>query len=185
MKLIRTSLEDAFVVESVIHRDRRGSFLEIFNADAFAGSGLRVAFVQDNCSHSLEPGVIRGLHFQHDPYAQAKLVWTVTGSIYDVIVDLRRGSRTYLKWEAFELSAGQPSMVFVPRGFAHGFCTLEPDTRVFYKVDAPYNPRAEGGIRWNDPDLAIPWPTGSPILSDKDAALPLVRDLDRSATDTG
>lgn len=178
MKLIKTSLEDAYVVESVLYRDRRGSFLEIFNADALARCGLHVSFVQDNCSHSMESGVIRGLHFQHDPHAQAKLVWTLTGSVYDVIVDLRQGSRTFLKWEAFKLSAEKPAMVFVPRGFAHGFCTLEPDTRVFYKVDAPYNPQAEAGIRWNDPDLAIPWPARSPILSDKDALLPLLKDLE-------
>lgn len=175
MKLIGTALEGAYVVESVIHRDRRGSFLEIFNADALARCGLHVSFVQDNCSHSLEAGVIRGLHFQRAPHAQAKLVWTLTGSVYDVIVDLRKESRTYLRWEAFELSAGKPLMVFVPRGFAHGFCTLEADTRVFYKVDAPYNPQAEGGIRWNDPDLAIPWPADSPVLSDKDAGLPLLK----------
>ena len=178
MKLIETSLEDAYVVETDLHRDRRGSFLEIFNADAMANCGLNVNFVQDNCSHSLEPGTIRGLHFQRDPHAQAKLVWTLTGSVYDVIVDLRKGSRTFLKWESFELSAHRPLMIFVPRGFAHGFCTLEPDTRVFYKVDAPYNPRAEGGIRWDDPRLAIPWPADSPVLSDKDAGLPFLKELD-------
>ena len=179
MKLIETSLEGAYVIESVLHRDRRGSFLELFNAASFARYGLTVSFVQDNCSHSLETGVIRGLHFQSDPYAQAKLVWTLTGSVYDVIVDLREDSRTYLMWEAFELSAHKPFMIFVPRGFAHGFCTLEPDTRVFYKVDAPYNPKAEGGIRWNDPDLSIPWPAESPILSDKDAGLPLLKERGR------
>ncbi len=176
MKLIETSLVGAYVIETVLHRDLRGSFLELFNAEALAQCGLHVTFVQDNCSHSVDPGVIRGLHYQLDPYAQAKLVWTLTGSIYDVIVDLRQRSRTYLKWEAFELSAHKPFMVFVPRGFAHGFCTLEPDTRVFYKVDTPYNPRAEGGIRWNDQDLAIPWPADSPILSVKDAGLPLLRE---------
>lgn len=178
MKFIETSLEGAYVIETVLHRDLRGSFLELFNADALARCGLHVTFVQDNCSHSLEPGVVRGLHYQLDPHAQAKLVWTLTGSVYDVIVDLRKRSRTYLKWEAFELSSHKPLMVFVPRGFAHGFCTLEADTRVFYKVDAPYNPRAEGGIRWNDPDLAIPWPVESPILSDKDAKLPLLKGID-------
>lgn len=176
MKLIPTSLEGSYVIETVIHRDRRGSFLEIFNADALARCGLNVSFVQDNCSHSLEAGVIRGLHFQKDPHAQAKLVWTLTGAVYDVIVDLRKESRTYLMWESFELTAHKPLMVFVPRGFAHGFCTLEPDTRVFYKVDAPYHPQAEGGIRWNDPDLAIPWPVQAPVLSDKDDVLPLLKE---------
>ncbi|HPI93938.1 MAG TPA: dTDP-4-dehydrorhamnose 3,5-epimerase [Deltaproteobacteria bacterium] len=177
MKLIETKLADAYVVESVLHRDDRGSFLEIYSAGAFTGLGLDVGFVQDNCSHSRDKGVIRGLHFQQDPFAQAKLVWTLTGSVYDVIVDLRKDSRTFKRWEAFILTADKPSLLFVPRGFAHGFCTLEPDTRVFYKVDAPYAPRAEGGIRWDDPDLSIPWPEENPILSDKDSRLPFLKDL--------
>ncbi|HWR68364.1 MAG TPA: dTDP-4-dehydrorhamnose 3,5-epimerase [Desulfomonilia bacterium] len=178
MKLIETSLPGALIVESTLHRDGRGSFLEIFNTRAFVERGLHVEFVQDNCSHSREKGVLRGLHFQREPYAQSKLVWTLTGSVYDVIVDLRRDSLAYLKWEAFTLSAESPRMLFVPKGFAHGFCTLEEDTRVFYKVDAPYAPQSEGGLRWDDPDLAIPWPEDSPLLSEKDSRLPLLKDLD-------
>ncbi len=177
MKLIATSLNGAFIVESALHRDVRGSFLEVFSARGLAESGLQVDFVQDNCSHSKVRGVLRGLHFQKDPCAQAKLVWTLTGSIYDVIVDIRPESPTFLRWEAFELSAEEPRMVYVPRGFAHGFCTLEADTRVFYKVDAPYAPQTEGGIRWDDPDLAIPWPVEFPLVSEKDAGLPFLRDL--------
>ncbi len=152
--------------------------MEVHSEPAFSSAGLRTAFVQDNCSHSVPKGVVRGLHFQRDPWSQAKLVWVVTGAVFDVIVDMRPGSRTYLRWESFELTAEVPRMLFIPRGFAHGFCTLEENTRVFYKVDAPYRPDVEGGIRWDDPDLAIAWPTSSPIVSEKDAGLPLLRELD-------
>jgi len=151
--------------------------MEVFNAPVLERHGLGAAFVQDNCSLSRRAGVIRGLHFQRDPHAQAKLVWVVTGSIFDVIVDLRPGSRTRFKWESFILTDERPCMLYIPKGFAHGFCTLKDDTRVFYKVDSPYNPGSEAGIRWDDPDLGIPWPTVSPILSEKDARLPLLREL--------
>jgi dTDP-4-dehydrorhamnose 3,5-epimerase len=178
MQLIETPFHGAYIVKQTLYQDPRGSFLEIYSSSAFAAKGLNIEFVQDNCSHSASAGVIRGLHFQRSPHAQAKLVWVLTGKVYDVIVDLCKGSPTYLKWAAFELSAGKPRMLFVPRGFAHGFCTLEPDTRVFYKVDAFYAPASERGIRWDDPDLAIPWPTQSPLISDKDKVLPLIKDLD-------
>jgi len=177
MKLIPTDLEGAFIVEQTLYRDSRGSFLEIFNQKAFAESGIPVEFVQDNSSLSTDAGVIRGLHFQKEPHAQAKLVWVVAGAVRDVIVDLREGSQSFAKWTAVELSSDEPRMLFVPRGFAHGFCTLVPQTRVFYKVDSPYAPQAEGGVRFDDPGLAIPWPTSSPIVSDKDRALPLLKDL--------
>lgn len=177
MKLIPTDLEGAFIVEQTLYRDSRGSFLEIFSQKAFAECGIPVEFVQDNSSLSKDAGVIRGLHFQKDPHAQAKLVWVVAGAVWDVIVDLREGSKNFARWTAVELSGEEPRMLFVPRGFAHGFCTLEPQTRVFYKVDSPYAPQAEGGVRFDDPDLAIPWPTASPVVSDKDRTLPLLRDL--------
>lgn len=177
MKLTETPLAGAFLIETVFHQDGRGSFLEVFNAGALAALGLEPRFVQDNCSLSRDTGVIRGLHFQREPHAQAKLIWTLTGAVYDVIVDLRENSPTFLTWAAFELSEDKPCLLFVPRGFAHGFCTLKPDTRVFYKVDALYAPKSEGGIRWDDPDLAIPWPADSPILSDKDMRLPTLRGL--------
>lgn len=177
MKLSPTSLYGAFLVESALWRDRRGSFMEVYREDALSEAGIRTSFVQDNFSHSVPKGVIRGLHFQREPWAQAKLVWVVTGRVYDVVVDIRPDSPTYLMWEAFELSGDRPVMIFIPKGFAHGFCTLEEDTRVFYKVDAPYRPDAESGIRWNDPGLAIDWPVASPIVSDKDACLPLLSEL--------
>jgi dTDP-4-dehydrorhamnose 3,5-epimerase len=177
MKLIATDLEGAFIVEQPLFQDSRGSFQEIFSQKAFEGCGILARFVQDNCSYSNAAGVIRGLHLQFPPHAQAKLVWVVTGSIYDVIVDLRPDSPSFLRWTALELSADSPRILFIPKGFAHGFCTLVPDTRVFYKVDCPYAPQAEGGVRYDDPDLAIDWPTASPILSDKDRALPFLKDL--------
>jgi dTDP-4-dehydrorhamnose 3,5-epimerase len=178
MQLIETPLHGAYIIEQTLYQDPRGSFLEIYSSSVFAAKGLNLEFVQDNCSHSLSAGVIRGLHFQRSPHAQAKLVWVLTGKIFDVIVDLRDTSSTYLKWTAFELSAEKPRMLFVPKGFAHGFCTLVPDTRVFYKVDTFYSPQSESGIRWDDPDLAISWPTQSPLLSDKDKVLPMIKELD-------
>jgi dTDP-4-dehydrorhamnose 3,5-epimerase len=178
MKLIATDLEGAFIVEQPLFQDSRGSFQEIFSQKTFEECGILARFVQDNCSCSNAAGVIRGLHLQFPPHAQAKLVWVVTGSIYDVIVDLRPVSPSFLKWTALELSADSPRMLFMPKGFAHGFSTLVPDTKVFYKVDSLYAPQAEGGVRYDDPDLAIDWPTASPILSDKDKALPYLRDLD-------
>ncbi|HVN72249.1 MAG TPA: dTDP-4-dehydrorhamnose 3,5-epimerase [Desulfomonilia bacterium] len=177
MKLIETPLKGAYIVEQTLYSDLRGFFLEIFSAKSFDEKGMHMDFVQDNCSYSKDKGVIRGLHFQNPPHAQAKLIWVLTGSIYDVIVDLREDSPTFLKWEAFMISSLEARMLFILRGFAHGFCTLEPDTRVFYKVDAPYAPKSESGLRWDDPDLSIPWPTDSPILSDKDKILPTLRDL--------
>jgi dTDP-4-dehydrorhamnose 3,5-epimerase len=179
MELTPTSLSGAYLIGQTLFQDPRGFFLEIYSTRAFAERGLTLEFVQDNCSFSKEKGVIRGLHFQAAPHAQAKLVWTLTGSVYDVIVDLREDSPTFLKWEAFELSASKPLMLFVPKGFAHGFCTLEPDTRVFYKVDIPYAPKSEGGVRWDDPDLGIAWPTDAPILSEKDRRLPLLSEIVR------
>jgi dTDP-4-dehydrorhamnose 3,5-epimerase len=176
MKLIATDLDGSYIVEQTLYEDHRGSFLEIFSKKAFQECGISAEFVQDNSSLSKDAGVIRGLHFQNAPHAQAKLIWVVAGSIYDVIVDLREGSPGFARWTAVELSADTPRMLFVPKGFAHGFCTLLPGTRVFYKVDAPYAPKAEGGVRWDDPDLAIPWPTPSPIVSDKDKALPLLKE---------
>jgi len=178
MKRIETTLNGAYLVEQTLFKDPRGSFFEIYSSRSFADQGLDIGFVQDNCSHSVSAGVIRGLHFQKKPHAQAKLVLVLTGKIYDVIADLRESSPTFLKWEAFELSASEPRMLFVPRGFAHGFCTLEPHTRVLYKVDALYAPSSDSGIRWDDPDLAVSWPVSSPLLSEKDQRLPLLREID-------
>ena len=154
--------------------DERGWFVETYNAGRYAEQGVDVTFVQDNHSMSRDPGVLRGLHWQAPPHAQDKLVRCVRGRIWDVAVDIRRGSPTFGRWVAAELSADNGHQLFVPVGFAHGFVTLEPDTEVEYKVSALYAPSAEGGILWNDPTLALPWPLDgrAPILSPKDELLP-------------
>ncbi|AZO79501.1 MULTISPECIES: dTDP-4-dehydrorhamnose 3,5-epimerase [unclassified Bosea (in: a-proteobacteria)] len=154
--------------------DARGYFMETWSAQDFAAAGIGTVFVQDNQSLSAARGVVRGLHFQAPPAAQAKLIRVLKGAIFDVTVDIRRGSPSYGKWCAATLTADGAEQLFVPRGFAHAFCTLEPDTEVVYKVDAPYAPQAEGGIAWDDPELAIDWPVSKTEaqLSGKDAALP-------------
>jgi dTDP-4-dehydrorhamnose 3,5-epimerase len=158
--------------------DSRGWFSESWNAQVFEAAGIRANFCQDNHSLSAPAYTLRGLHFQRAPHAQAKLVRCVRGSIYDVAVDIRRGSPTYGRSVAAVLSADIGNQLFVPAGYAHGFLTLEPNCEVAYKVDAYYAPEADGGIAWNDPTLAINWPLDGtqPHLSDKDAALPKLAD---------
>jgi dTDP-4-dehydrorhamnose 3,5-epimerase len=160
--------------------DSRGWFTETWNEDRFQKLGARTHFCQDNQSASLSAGTIRGLHFQRQPHAQAKLVRCLKGRIFDVAVDLRRASPTFKKWVGVELTADQGNQLFVPAGFGHAFITLEDDCHVAYKVDAYYAPQSDGGIRWDDPELAIDWPiiSNAPILSDKDATLPMLSDAE-------
>jgi dTDP-4-dehydrorhamnose 3,5-epimerase len=159
--------------------DQRGYFAETYVKRDFAAAGITHEFVQDNESLSRASGTVRGLHFQVPPFAQAKLIRVLTGRIFDVCVDLRRSSPRYSHHATVELAAASGDQLFVPAGFAHGFCTLEPDTTVLYKVDAVYSAEHDRGIAWVDPALAIPWPVGpdAAILSAKDAALPLLRDM--------
>jgi dTDP-4-dehydrorhamnose 3,5-epimerase len=166
-----TAIPDVKVLVPKVFGDARGSFSETYNAAQFAESGIKLVFVQDNQSWSARAGTVRGLHFQSPPKAQDKLVRVVRGSILDVAVDLRRASRTYGKWVAEELSAQNRKQLLVPIGFAHGFCTLTPDTEVIYKVTEFYSPADDLGIAWDDPDLAIDWPVNKDevTLSDKDA----------------
>ncbi len=154
--------------------DARGYFLESYHARAYAEAGIGTTFVQDNQSLSAKPGTIRGLHFQVPPEPQAKLVRVLKGSIFDVAVDLRRGSETYGKWCAATLTGEGAEQLFIPRGFAHGFCTLEQDTEVAYKVDGFYAPACDAGLRWDDPAIGIVWPIGpaGAMLSDKDGKWP-------------
>jgi len=177
MKFTETGLEGAYLVEPAVFRDNRGFFTETYNRKVFADHGIEPDFVQDNYSFSQFKGVIRGLHFQYPPHAQAKLVMVVSGAVFDVIVDLRAGSPTCGAWVGVELSSSPLRMLYVPRGFAHGFCTLVENTHVLYKVDAPYHPASDGGIRWDDPGLNIAWPAGSPVLSKKDGELPFLREI--------
>jgi dTDP-4-dehydrorhamnose 3,5-epimerase len=167
------------LVEARRFGDHRGFFLETYSARDFAALGILDGFVQDNHSLSARPGTVRGLHFQLPPRAQAKLVRVLRGSILDVAVDLRRSSPGFGRHVAVELSAANARQLYIPAGFAHGFCTLEPDTEVAYKVSEVYAPDLDRSLAWDDPDLALPWPFEAEAvqLSDKDRRAPRFRDL--------
>jgi dTDP-4-dehydrorhamnose 3,5-epimerase len=173
------ALPEVKLVSAARMSDRRGHFAETYVRRDFFAAGIPQEFVQDNQSLSHAPGTVRGLHFQMRPFAQAKLVRVLHGRILDVCVDLRRSSPRFGRHVAVEIAADTGDQLFVPAGFAHGFCTLEPETAVLYKVDAVYSAEHERGVDWSDPALAIPWPVakGDAILSEKDAALPLLKDL--------
>ncbi|MCJ8142799.1 dTDP-4-dehydrorhamnose 3,5-epimerase [Ancylobacter sp. A5.8] len=172
------SIPDVVLVQPKRFGDARGYFCETYKKSDFEEFGLSFDFLQDNESLSVPVGVLRGLHFQTPPFAQTKLVRVVRGAIFDVAVDIRKGSPSFGKWAAATLTGDNGHQLLVPRGFAHGFCTLEPDTIVAYKVDAPYSRPNDAGILWNDADLAIEWPIGSEhmTLSDKDRVQPRLRD---------
>ena len=175
MKVTALAIPDVKLITPDIFRDDRGFFSETFNLRALAAHGVSGNFVQDNHSLSVEPGVVRGLHFQLPPAAQDKLVRVTRGAILDVAVDIRSGSPTYGQHVAVTLSAENWEQLWVPKGFAHGFCTLQPNTEVVYKVTDYYAPDCDRGLRWNDPDLGINWPVTADraILSAKDAASPM------------
>lgn len=162
---------DVKIIKPVYHFDDRGFFTELYNRKTYKDFGVEVEFVQDNYSLSRKSGTLRGLHFQAPPQAQAKLVRCGRGAIYDVVVDIRRGSPTYGEWEGYELSANNGCQLFVPVGFAHGFLTLEDNSEIIYKCSSYYDPKSEGAVLWNDPDIGIQWPSNErPILSEKDMA---------------
>ena len=177
MEFIRNDLEGIILLKPDVHADDRGFLFESYSRDRYVRGGITVTFVQDNHSRSVKKGVLRGLHFQVPPAAQSKLIRVTRGAICDVVVDLRKSSPTYGKWRSFDLSAKNFQQLFVPAGFAHGFCTLEDTTEVEYKLDRPYSPAHECGIKWNDPDLAIVWQIKEPILSAKDHGLPYFKDF--------
>jgi dTDP-4-dehydrorhamnose 3,5-epimerase len=176
MRIVETDIPDVKILEPRRFTDDRGLFCETYHAAALAEAGLDLHFVQDNHAISTHSHVVRGLHFQLPPHAQAKLVRVIRGRILDVAVDLRRSSKTFTQFVIAELSADNWRQMLVPSGFAHGYVTLEPGTEVLYKVTAGYAPQYERGILWNDPALAIPWPVtkAQARLSPKDAALPLL-----------
>ncbi|WP_091186319.1 dTDP-4-dehydrorhamnose 3,5-epimerase [Paenibacillus catalpae] len=174
MNFIPTRLEGLYVVEPEVHGDSRGFFMESYSQATFAEHGIDTPFVQDNHSLSAQSGVIRGLHYQLNPHAQTKLVRVITGAIYDVAVDIRPNSSTFGQWVGVILSEANKRQLLIPRGFAHGFCTIVPNTQVLYKVDAFYSPEQDRGILWSDPALNIDWPTVNPILSGKDQEHPLL-----------
>lgn len=180
MKVERLEIPEVLVLTPQRFADDRGFFVESFNAARLAqATGLKIDFVQDNMSLSRPVGTVRGLHFQRPPSAQAKLVSVARGRIFDVAVDVRRGSPTFGKHVSAELSAEDGRQILVPAGFLHGFMTLEPDTLLTYKVDAYYDASADGAVRWNDPELGIAWPfDGEVSISPKDAAAPAFSEVD-------
>jgi dTDP-4-dehydrorhamnose 3,5-epimerase len=173
------AIPDVKLLTPRIFRDERGFFSETWSRSALTAAGVAADFVQDNHSLSRQKGVVRGLHFQIDPHSQGKLLRVVRGAILDVAVDIRRGSPTFGQHVCAVLSAENWSQLWVPVGFAHGFCTLEPNTEVLYKVTGAYAPECDRGIAYDDPDLAITWPLapGEAVLSDKDSRLPRLRDI--------
>lgn len=178
MKIIETYVKDLLIIEPNVFFDNRGWFSEIYNERVLNESGISIKFIQDNHSYSSQKGVLRGLHFQNEPYAQTKLVRCTRGKIWDVAVNLRKSSPTYLKWFGLELTAENHKILLVPQGFAHGFVTLENDCEVQYKVDNVYDKSSDRSIKYNDPDLNIAWPIDKVILSDKDINAPLLKDSD-------
>ena len=176
-------LPEVFELTPAKHGDGRGFFSETYNAQRLGEAGLSISFVQDNHSYSAAKGVLRGLHFQMSPRAQDKLVRVVKGSIFDVAVDIRRGSPRFGMWCSLIVSAERWNQILVPKGFAHGFLTLEDNTEVIYKTSDYYAPDYDRAIRYDDPTLGIDWPLhGDPILSAKDQAAPVLRDIDTGFT---
>lgn len=170
MKVHRLDIEGVLLIELTVHGDARGFFVERYQCERFKDQGLPTAFLQDNHSRS-GPGVLRGLHFQHTP-AQGKLIGVTRGRIWDVAVDIRADSPTFGQSVSAELSDLNGRLLWVPPGFAHGFCVLGDESAdVLYKTDALYNPHGEAGIAWNDPELAVPWPINAPLVSGRDSSL--------------
>ena len=174
MEITSTAIPDVKIIKPTRFRDQRGFFSETYRKELLAEAGIRVEFVQDNHSMSYERGVVRGLHYQIDPHPQTKLVRVVRGAVFDVAVDIRKSSASFGKHVSAVLSAEEWNQILIPRGFAHGFCTLEANTEVVYKVDDYFFPECERGILWNDPQLGIEWPIAKPQakLSDKDSQFP-------------
>lgn len=169
------AIPEVILIETRIFRDARGFFMETYKQPDFAEHGISERFVQDNCSHSAR-GVVRGLHYQLNPHAQGKLLTAVQGEIFDVAVDIRRGSPTYGEWVGEVLAAGNGRMLYIPPGFAHGFCVLSESATLIYKCTDTFDPQCERGIIWNDADIGIDWPVKNPILSERDQTLPPLQD---------
>lgn len=179
MNVTETALPGVLLLEPRRFGDARGFFSESWNRKTCAAQGIGIDFVQDNHSLSREVGTVRGLHFQSPPHAQAKLVRCGRGRLFDVAVDIRKGSPTFGQWVGFELSFDNGLQLLIPAGFLHGFVTREPDTEIIYKCSDHYAPECDGAVRFDDPDIGIDWGlTGTPVLSGKDAAAPLMRDFD-------
>ncbi len=180
MKFTQTPFKGLVVIEPVVFKDARGAFFEYYREDVFKKNGIREKFVQDNHSVSAK-GVLRGLHYQSSPKAQAKLVRVIRGSVFDVAVDLRAGSKTFGRYFSCVLTAENRKMLYIPKGFAHGFCALEDNTEFLYKTSSVYSPKHERGLRWNDPTLGIDWPKvkGGYQVSDRDTRYPAFQQTSR------
>jgi dTDP-4-dehydrorhamnose 3,5-epimerase len=187
IEVTSTAIPAVRIIRTRVFADPRGTFTEVYNRQAFTVAGIEIAFVQDNVSLSRPVGTVRGLHFQAPPFAQDKLVRVVRGRILDVAVDLRRDSPSFGQHVAVELSGENRLQLLVPVGFAHGFCTLEPDTEVHYKVSAHYSAAHDHGLAWDDPALGIAWPVSpeDALLSDKDRAQPKLAELPPHLTQWG
>lgn len=175
MIVSKLGLEGVLLVEPRVFRDPRGSFLEAWNESAYEAAGIRARFVQDNVSHSIK-GVVRGLHYQH-PHPQAKLVTVLRGEVFDVVVDIRRGSPTFGQWEGVTLNAERPRFLLIPEGFAHGFAVTSDEAVFSYKCTDFYRPECDGGLLWDDPALGITWPVTCPLLSQKDRDAPRLSEI--------
>lgn len=178
MKVEQTKLEGVVILTPDVFGDHRGFFMESWNKEKMEALGLYYDFVQDNHSKSTVKGTLRGIHFQKGDKAQAKLVRCVKGAVLDVAVDLRHKSPTYKQWVAVELSEENKKQLLIPRGFGHGFVTLTDDVEFLYKADNYYAPEADGGIRWNDPEIGVEWGVENPILSAKDEQNPFLKDVE-------
>ncbi len=178
-KFQRLEIPDVILIEPNIYEDERGFFVETYKFSEFSGFGIKEQFVQENHSKSVR-SVLRGLHYQKIPMAQGKLIKAINGEVFDVAVDIRKGSPTYGRWISVVLSAENKRMLYVPVGFAHGFCVLSETAEVLYKVTEEYSPENDTGIIWNDPDIAISWPIQHPIVSKKDMAHPRLKEIDTS-----
>ncbi len=175
----RLDIPDVILVETQSFPDERGFFLESFKESIFKKNGINARFIQDNYSHSIK-GVLRGLHYQKDPKAQAKLVTAIRGKIFDVAVDIRKDSPTYAKWVGEILSDQNHRLLYVPEGFAHGFCVLSDEADVLYKVNQEYSAEHDRGIIWNDSDISVKWPVDKPIVSKKDLLQPVLKNADNN-----
>jgi len=173
----RLEIPEVIAIAPRVFEDDRGFFMETYKMPGFAAAGITGDFVQENHSCSVR-AVLRGLHYQNPPFAQAKLVRVVSGEVFDVAIDIRKGSPTYGRWVSALLSAENKAMLYIPEGFAHGILVLSEIAEVIYKTTAVYSPESEAGIRWNDRDLNIEWPIGEPIVSEKDRNLPALKDAD-------
>jgi dTDP-4-dehydrorhamnose 3,5-epimerase len=184
MKRVDTKLPGVCIVEPIVHGDHRGYFCETYSTAAMAEIGIDNVFVQDNQSFTAQKGTLRGIHFQNNPMPQAKLVRVIRGAVLDVAVDLRKGSPTYKQWVGVELSAENKRMLFIPRGFGHGFVTLTDDVEFCYKTDNLYSRECDRGIRFDDAEIGVEWGVSEPILSDKDKNSPQLADSDCNYTYT-